>query len=175
MVKAAMTTPQAYFDTLAAITAVLVLKATIVNILIVRAALSSGIQRHPEDKKFALRGFFSALMFTFGPGANNEFWTRCTNNLRNILENEVFFCIIAYAYGAVTVASPMATVLIKVFLVMRLLHLFFHVFLPAQPFRAVFWMVGAIITVTLAVQIVMLKGSLLVLGSKDLAVLKGEL
>eukprot|EP00283_Hemiselmis_rufescens_P009004 CAMPEP_0173432866 /NCGR_PEP_ID=MMETSP1357-20121228/10512_1 /TAXON_ID=77926 /ORGANISM="Hemiselmis rufescens, Strain PCC563" /LENGTH=175 /DNA_ID=CAMNT_0014397525 /DNA_START=36 /DNA_END=563 /DNA_ORIENTATION=+ len=175
MAKAPMATPQAYFDTLAATAAVLLLKAFLVNMLIVRASLSASIARHPEDKNFPTRSFFSTVMVTFGPGTTSDFWNRCTNNLRNILENEPMFIIIAYVYGVVTVASPTATVLLKLFVVFRFIHMLCHIMLPAQPFRALAWLGATGISVFMAVQVLMLKGSLLALGSKDLSILKGEL
>mmetsp|Transcript_29415 Transcript_29415/g.72600 ORF Transcript_29415/g.72600 Transcript_29415/m.72600 type:complete len:170 (+) Transcript_29415:21-530(+) len=169
-----MAAPQAYFDLLAVTACAMALKLFVIQLLTARCGLGGGGAKQTEDKDFPLRGLFRVALVSFGPFLTPEAYSRLNNQTRNILENEPMFLIIAYIFGTYAY-MPIGLTLIKVFFALRILQCIFQLFLPIQPFRAIWWLTSALITVFMAVTVVMAQGELLMPNDADFKRIKGEL
>ena len=93
--------------------------------------------------------FYYSLIAFAGPGRTDNDLDRFICMARNSSENEPFFMVVASAWMLVDVPEwgPKA---VNAYAILRLLHFTFYCLIQKQPFRALAWVGSAVVTMTIA-------------------------
>ena len=140
-------------QTLGAVCAGLALKMAVVNLLTARCR-TTGLGRAVEDAtdKFTGLSLFRLLLVGYGPFTDADTMERLISCARNSTENEPLFAMAAWGWAAVTTPPSYAPALLVSYLISRYVHNFIYLFVRRQPFRALAWAPGVLITVFIASQ-----------------------
>ncbi|CAM9679438.1 unnamed protein product [Chrysoparadoxa australica] len=126
----------------------------LLHVLVARARLASATFSWSEDKgAFPLKKFFRTAFLPFGPGTSSTAVPRLVALTRNNVENEPFFLAVAWAFGKVVGTSSFGTKLLLVYIMTRILHNMLLSMIQAQPYRALTYITGVLISLYMSVSV----------------------
>lgn len=150
--------PASYNESLCFAAAAFTSKLMINKVLIARARVASGSPHWKEDSAENLGIIavaFKYMLLAFGPLTSKEDVARLSGLEANSGECEPAFILAAAAYGFMFTSPPAyASNLLLAGVASRFLHSYFFVIAPAQPWRAVAFLVPTGITLFLSAQVI---------------------
>ena len=94
-------------------------------------------------------------LLAFGPFVTDNYFERFRSMERNAVENETFFLALASVWPHAPGGLPeeWATTALLTFTYIRFVHFVLYCFIQVQPWRAIAWTVGALVVLSIAVNI----------------------